>query len=318
MTITQRNATTPDGINLEGADYVTIDGFNVVGMPRTGIRSVINHDVILRNNNLDQNGYWGILTGFSDDLLIENNVASRSVQQHGIYVGNSGDRPIIRNNVLWGNHANGIHMNGDVSQGGDGIISGALVEDNIIYDNGLGGGSGINCDGVQNSLIRNNLIYNEHASGISLYQIDGGGSSTGNLVVNNTVLVAADGRWALNIQDGSTGNTVRNNILYNESLVPRQHRHQRRQPRRLHQRLQRRDGPLHDRRRRQRSDARPVAGGNRPGPAFARSPRRASSSSTPPATTSICRRQVPRSMPARRNLPPRSISKARPAPAARL
>ena len=86
----------------------------------------------------------------------------------------------------------------------------------MIYDNGRGGGSGINCDGVQNSTIRNNLIYNTHASGISLYRIDGGGGSTGNLVVNNTVLVAADGRWALNIQSGSTGNTVRNNILYND------------------------------------------------------------------------------------------------------
>ena len=98
--------------------------------------------------------------------------------------------------------------------GGDGIISGALVEGNVIYDNGLGGGSGINADGVQNSIIRNNLIYDTHASGISLYRIDGGGGSSGNLVVNNTVLVAADGRWALNIQSGSTGNTVRNNILY--------------------------------------------------------------------------------------------------------
>ena len=48
----------------------------------------------------------------------------------------------------------------------------------MIYDNGRGGGSGINCDGVQNSLIRNNLIYNTHASGISLYRIDGGGGST--------------------------------------------------------------------------------------------------------------------------------------------
>jgi hypothetical protein len=32
-------------------------------------------------------------------------------------------------------------------------------------------------------------------------------------VLNNTVLVASDGRWALNIQDASTGNTVRNNVL---------------------------------------------------------------------------------------------------------
>src|SRR5262245_15712931 len=64
VTIDQRNATTADGINLEGADYVTIEGFNVVGMPRTGIRSVLNHDVVIRNNRLDQNAKWGILTGF--------------------------------------------------------------------------------------------------------------------------------------------------------------------------------------------------------------------------------------------------------------
>jgi hypothetical protein len=57
-----------------------------------------------------------------------------------------------------------------VSQGGDGIISGALVEANTIYGNGLGSGSGINCDGVQSSVFRNNLLYNNHASGISLYQ----------------------------------------------------------------------------------------------------------------------------------------------------
>lgn len=216
VNITSRNAVTPDGINLEGADYVTIDGFTVNNMPRTGIRTVTNNHVIIRNNHLDNNAKWGILTGFSDDLLIENNVASRSQIEHGIYVGNSADRPIIRNNTVWGNNANGIHMNGDIfAGGGDGIITGALVEGNIIYGNGAAGGSGINADGVQDSIFRNNLIYDTHASGISLYQIDGGGASTNNVVVNNTVLVASNGRWALNIQSGSTGNTVRNNILLN-------------------------------------------------------------------------------------------------------
>src|SRR5690606_14609050 len=51
--------------------------------------------------------------------------------------------------------------------------------------------------------------------GISLYRIDGGGGSTNNVVVNNTVVVASNGRWALNIQSGSTGNTVRHNVLLN-------------------------------------------------------------------------------------------------------
>ena len=122
---------------------------------------------------------------------------------------------MIRRNVVWGNRANGIHMNGDLSQGGDGIISGALVEANIIYDNGLGGGSGINCDGVQSSIIRNNLLYDNHASGISLYQIDGGQPARNNQILNNTIVQASDARWALNIQNASTGNVVRNNILYN-------------------------------------------------------------------------------------------------------
>jgi parallel beta-helix repeat protein len=185
-----------DGINLEGADYVTIEGFNVSGMPRTGIRSVLNQFVTIRNNVLDNNGKWGILTGFSNDLRIEGNTATRSQIEHGIYVSNSGDRPVIRNNTIWGNRANGIHMNGDVSQGGDGVISGAVVENNVIHDNGLGGGSGINCDGVQNSRIQNNLIYNSWASGISLYRIDGGGPSSGNVVVNNTVIASAPARRA--------------------------------------------------------------------------------------------------------------------------
>jgi parallel beta-helix repeat protein len=217
--INQRNATTPDGINLEDASHVIIDGFTVNGMPRAGVRSVgvdgteFASFVTIRNVTSTNNQEWGILTGFVNDLLIEKNVTSGSIDQHGIYVSNSGDRPVIRNNISFNNHDNGIHMNGDASEGGDGIISGAVVSGNIIYNNGIGGGSGINMDGVQNSRIENNLLYNNHASGISLYQIDGGGSSKNNVIINNTISEASDARWALNIQDGSTGNTLLNNIM---------------------------------------------------------------------------------------------------------
>ncbi len=207
------NARTPDGLNLEGASYIIIEGFTVTGVTRAGIRAVTCQNVTIRNNRADQNGRWGILTGFCDDLLIENNECSRSGIEHGIYVSNSGDRPVIRGNRLFSNNANGLHMNGDVSIGGDGVISNALVENNVIWDNGTAGGSGINGDGVQDSVIRNNLLYENHASGISLYQIDGGEPSTGNLIINNTVVQASNGRWALNIQDASTGNRVFNNIL---------------------------------------------------------------------------------------------------------
>jgi parallel beta-helix repeat protein len=217
---------TQHGINLENASHVVIDGFSVTGMQRAGIRSVgVDGDtfashVTIRNVHSYNNGYWGILTGFVNDVLIENNVTSGSAVEHGIYVSNSGDRPIIRNNTVFDNRGNGIHMNGDESLGGDGIISNAVVSGNVIYNNAKlndegepGGGSGINMDGVQNSRIENNLLYNNHAGGISLYSIDGGGGSTNNVVVNNTIYQASDGRWAVNIRDGSTGNTVLNNIL---------------------------------------------------------------------------------------------------------
>jgi hypothetical protein len=217
--IDHRNAMTADGVNLEGADYVTIDGFrieNTAGtITRAGIRSVTNTGAIVRNNVVDGMCTWGVFTGFSEYILSENNQTSHSIDQHGIYVSNSADNPVIRGNRSWGNHDNGIHMNGDVSQGGDGVSSGALVENNVIYDNGSGGGSGINCDGVTNSVIRNNLLYDNHASGISLYQIDGGSPSMNNLVINNTVIEAADARWCLNVRDGGTGNRVFNNIFYN-------------------------------------------------------------------------------------------------------
>jgi parallel beta-helix repeat protein len=219
VNITQPNSfTDDDGINLEGASHIVIDGFSVSGMPRAGVRSVgfpedFAEFVTIRNVQATNNGVWGIFTGHVDDLVIESNRTSGSIDEHGIYVSNSGDRPVIRNNVSWNNRSNGIHMNGDLSQGGDGIISDALVSGNVIHGNGVGGGSGINMDGVQDSRIENNLLYNNRASGISLYSIDGAEGSTGNEVVNNTVFQAANGRWALNIQDGSTGNTVRNNIL---------------------------------------------------------------------------------------------------------
>jgi hypothetical protein len=213
--ITADNSRTPDGINVENAAYVVIDGFTVDNRTRTGIRAAVAHHITIRNCRLGYNGRWGILTGFVDDLLVENVEAHHSIAEHGIYASNSGDRPVLRNNVLHDNRANGIHINSDASQGGDGIIANALVEGNVIYGNGVGGGSGINMDGVINSVVRNNLLYDNHASGISLYRIDGAVGASGNVVVNNTIVNADNGRWCINISDGSTNNHVRNNILYN-------------------------------------------------------------------------------------------------------
>jgi hypothetical protein len=202
-----------DAVHIEGASYVVIEGLRVTGAKRAGISALECDHITIRNNHVDANARWGVFSSFCDDLLVENNEASRSGTEHGIYASNSADRPVIRGNLIWGNGMCGVHMNGDINFGGDGVISGAIIEDNVIRDNGVRGGSAINGDGVTGALIRNNVIDGNHASGISLYQIDGGAPSSNNTIVNNTVRMASDARWAVNIQDGAAGNVLRNNIL---------------------------------------------------------------------------------------------------------
>lgn len=205
-----------DAIHVEGSSYVTIDGFTVTGAGRAGISALDSDHITVRNNRVDANTRWGVFSSFCDDFVVEHNRISNSGSEHGVYASNSADRPIIRFNEIWGNGMCGVHLNGDISYGGDGVISGAIVEGNIIHDNGLKGGSGINGDGVQSAMIRNNVLDNNHASGISLYQIDGGQPSSNNTIVNNTIRMASNARSGINIQDGATGNAIRNNIVIDE------------------------------------------------------------------------------------------------------
>ncbi|MEM7104934.1 MAG: NosD domain-containing protein [Bacteroidota bacterium] len=216
--INQSGPIRDDGINVENADYIIIDGFIVNDMPGSGngIRLVLSDHCIVRNNFCDNNAERGIFTGFTDDIIIEHNVCSNSIDEHGIYVSNSSDRPIIRFNECYGNNFIGIHMNGDLSLGGDGTISDAMIYGNILHDNN--GAAGINLDGVENPIIYNNLIYNNHfAQGIALFQGDGAIVSNGAKIFNNTIIVPDDGRWGILVKDGGNINTeIYNNIIINQ------------------------------------------------------------------------------------------------------
>jgi parallel beta-helix repeat protein len=205
-----------DAFLITEADYTIVEGLTIQHANRAGLRISLSHHVTVRGCTLANNTTWGIFTDFSDYTTIENCESYGAAEEHGIYISNSSDYPTLQGNRLHHNRGCGLHMNGDASMGGDGIISHALVQDNIIYENGLGGGSGINMDGVTDSIIRNNLLYDNHASGISLYQIDGGSGSRDNRVLNNTILMPSDGRWAINIPDANAvNNQLYNNIVLN-------------------------------------------------------------------------------------------------------
>ena len=170
--IVRRNQKTPDGMNVEQAGNVVIDGFSVCGIPRAGVCAANSPHVTIRGIRTGRNGVWGIFTVFCDDVTIEGNHSSYSKKEHGIYVSDRGNRPIVRAITIWGNRGCGIHIFGDWKQGGDGIASYAVVESNVIFENGKGGRSGINCDGIEDSKFQNNLICDNIASCVSLFGID--------------------------------------------------------------------------------------------------------------------------------------------------
>jgi hypothetical protein len=206
-----------DAFYIDHAGHVVVEGLTIQHAGRAGLRISWSDQVTVRNCVFADNAKWGVFTDFSDHTLIEGCASYGAGDEHGIYISNSSDYPTIRGNRLHHNAGCGLHMNGDLSMGGDGVISYGLIERNVVYENGTSGGSGINMDGVTDTIVRNNLLYDNHASGISLYQIDGGSGSMNNLVLNNTILMPSDGRWAINIPDAvDTGNKVFNNIIYSD------------------------------------------------------------------------------------------------------
>ncbi|MEO6132817.1 MAG: right-handed parallel beta-helix repeat-containing protein [Saprospiraceae bacterium] len=211
-----QNGTTTDGINVEDANYIEINGVRVINQPRNGIRLVHANNCIVRNTYCDNNVKRGIFTGMTDDLLLEYNECLNSIDEHGIYVSNSSDRSIIRYNICHHNHGGGIQINADISQGGDGISTDPEIYGNVIYQNGIGGGGAINLDGAQSAFIYNNLLYENHATGIALFQQDAAAPSINAVIVYNTIVNAVDARWCILGVNGSTGAQVFNNIIINQ------------------------------------------------------------------------------------------------------
>jgi Right handed beta helix region/Pel9A-like, right handed beta helix region len=205
-------------------DWV-IGGFEIANSPKYGIDVRVTDRITVQGNHVHDSALTGIFTAFSNDVLIQNNETDHN-HEHGIYQSNSSTHPTIRGNNSHDNASAGIHMNGDLSQvppgskKHTGLVQFATVEGNTIWNNGTSGGSGINCDGVDDSVISNNLLYNNYASGISLYAIDGAHGSSNNMVYNNTIVMAPNSRFVINIpNDGGgkkppVGNVVENNILY--------------------------------------------------------------------------------------------------------
>jgi hypothetical protein len=216
--------TVRDAIYVTEADYIVFEGLTVRNSVRAGMRISLSNHVTARHCRFLNNGTWGVFTDYSDDTVLEHNECAGSGREHGIYISNGSDRPVLRFNNCHDNNACGIQINADPdfvdpAQGtrGDGITEHALVEGNVCYNNGTAGGAAINLASVRSSRIVNNLLYNNKAGGLVGWDNGAGDpwGSKNNVFLHNTVYFRpGEGRWCLSLKNGSTGNVAQNNILH--------------------------------------------------------------------------------------------------------
>jgi parallel beta-helix repeat protein len=160
--------------NADGCDWVTIDGFEVLGARYDGIKMNGDHNVV-RNCWSHNNAGMGIAMHGKKGGVIENNLIEFNgghVQfHHGVYA--DGDGLTIRGNIVRHNAAFGLHL----------------------YPS------------LKNSVVANNLVYGHtRKPGIIVACPDGGGK---NVIVNNTVV---SNKGGIDIWDGN-GEVVANNIV---------------------------------------------------------------------------------------------------------
>jgi parallel beta-helix repeat protein len=222
-----KDGKTQRGIEVTG-NYVILEGLRVEESSGDGI-SIIGQHVTVRNCVLYHNG-WGIqadrfggagilVGGKADDARIEGTECYEN-REHGIYVSGGADRPIILGNRLHDNGdrqrrlgGNGLQINAD---GPGWPTEKAVIANNTVYRNHA---MGFSLQGVQNSLVTNNLLYdNQHAVGLGVAK-----GSRNNRFFYNTVVNRPDASKELKravtvVGRGnhgpSSGNRLVDNILF--------------------------------------------------------------------------------------------------------
>jgi len=164
--------------NGSDCDYVVVDGFEVHGAHKDGIKLAGDHNVV-RNCWTHHNGAMGIAVHNRNGTVIENNLiefnGAHPAFHHGIYA--CGEGLVVRGNIIRHNAAYGIHL----------------------YER------------VKNSVVANNLVYGQvNDVGILLY-CEGDGHNT---VVNNT---SVGNRLGIHIHRGN-GEVVKNNIVADNAM----------------------------------------------------------------------------------------------------
>jgi hypothetical protein len=227
--------------NLEAADYVAIDGFEVVG-GKYGVRTVgADYAATLHQKGTAVLNCVGhdqtndpFFSGQSDWAVWEKNVGynAGTSDGHGMYLSNGSDWNIVRGNELYNNHSSDFQINADPlstcnapdtpdpdcdavagtpGDGGKGASDFMLVDGNYFHD---GLAQGANFTSVRHSLVRNNIfaIYARHGTSFWQETANPALGSSDNIIEHN-LWVSNNSNQMLQFIVNSDRNAVKNNLL---------------------------------------------------------------------------------------------------------
>jgi hypothetical protein len=246
------------------------------------VSSKLTHHVVVINNFSHNHRSWGLHSTDTHTVLMQGNLFALSCQEHSAYVSDGSDNYVIRRNIFFASRSSGLQCNLDpqastqellrhpelapygemqpTREWAEGLLSLAtekfgehnfpdgrgvnfIIEDNVVNGNGKGGGGSFNFAGLQESLIQNNLVYENFTTGIAgwdnMNPYDAPLANPGpsdpekfkgledlpiwgchsNIIRNNTVMMQNPSRMAFLLWHGSWGNKVRNNIFINDQAA---------------------------------------------------------------------------------------------------
>ncbi len=231
-------------INVEAADYVAVDGFELSG-GNYGVRAVGADYAASQHQKgvavLDCEGHGQsrdpFFTGQSDWYVIERSLGrdAGSGDGHGIYLSNGSDWNIARFNELRNNYSSDLQINADPAStctdvnidvsspdcdalagtpgdGGRGASDFMLVEGNFFHD---GLAQGPNFTSVRHSIVRNNVFAKYARHGVSFWQETTNPKlgSSDNQILHNLFVATVANRQMVQFVENSTRNRVENNVF---------------------------------------------------------------------------------------------------------
>ena len=174
--------------NGDGCDWVTIDGFEVLGGRYDGVKLNGDHNVV-RNCWVHNNQAMGVAMHKKRSGLIENNLiefnGSHVQFDHGVYA--DGDELTLRGNVIRHNASFGLHLYPSIKN--------SRIENNLVYGQVRRRGIIVSCPtGGGRNIIVNNTVVEQHP--LTLW------NGNGEIVVNN--ILVTENEEALAFDEGTT------------------------------------------------------------------------------------------------------------------